>query len=342
MHFSLNYILEKYKPILLIILVSVILRLIVFEVKTNNPSFNLQQDNYLNYATALAQGSVKNSNLSENDWRLFPGYPVMIIIVDYVINSKLIAALLINILVTIASIVIFWIITKKNIIFTALFSIFPPIWLYQSVKVSTEPVTLFLLLLSIFVFLKKKYYTVGLIIGMAFTVRLISISLLFALIFFMFTKKEFLGIRKIIITFLIGLVSFFLYNYLVFGQDLIFVQFIKYNSFETVVIGTTQIIKDIFRVLDSGQYRIFFSGMFYLSINLFALIGLYFSRHKSVFHMISLYWFVFSLLFIFSLSPDKLLEEFSRFTVPFVPALTIGIVEIVNKFIPKVKLNKYV
>jgi len=86
-----------------------------------------------------------------------------------------------------------------------------------------------------------------------------------------------------------------------------------------------QIVRDFFRAIDWGWYRILISGTLYVLVNIGACILLYSKRNTSPLHTIAFYWLTLSLLFIFSLGPNPLLEEFARYTVPAVPALILGL-----------------
>jgi hypothetical protein len=90
-------------------------------------------------------------------------------------------------------------------------------------------------------------------------------------------------------------------------------------------LGIITIVKDIFRAFDWKQYRILISGLFYLTLNFFTLISLFRLRLKKQLFRIAFFWQLSSLGFIFSFSPIPLLEEFGRFTVPFVPAIILGL-----------------
>ena len=255
---------------------------------------NQQQDNYLGYAQGI---------ISPADMRLFPGYPILLAIFP--------DGIILNLILSALSILIFYLITKNHFL-TFIFSIFPPIWIYQGAKISTEPLTVFLLLLSLYLWQKQKEFLSGFICGLSVTVRLISICLGAAIIF---VKPSF----KFITGLVLGSSLLFVYNHFIFNN--LFIQFIvnpRVGGVGGTGIGFIQIFQDVFRTIDWHQYRIPFSGLFYLFISIFALIRL---RTISKLYF---YWLLFSLIFIFSLSPIPLLEEYPRFLVPVVPAIIIG------------------
>lgn len=273
--------------IFLIILFALILRLFFLN--------NQQQDNYLGYA---------RGEINFTDSRLFPGYPLLL--------SVFPNGIVLNLILSALSILVFYLITN-NFILTFLFSFFPPIWVYQGAKIATEPLTVFFLLFSLLLWQKQKEFFSGFICGLAVTVRLISICF-GAAVFFVKPSLKF------IIGFTLGSSLLFIYNYYTFNN--LFIQFEVYPQIGGAggsSIGLVQIFKDIFRAIDWGQYRILFSGLFYLLISFIALV-----RLKKI-NKLYFYWLLFSLIFIFSLSPAPLLEEYSRFLVPVVPVIIIGL-----------------
>lgn len=260
------------------------------------------QDNYAGYARGI---------IPPEDLRLFPGYPMLL--------SVFPNGILLNLVLSSLSVLLFQIVTG-NLFLTVLFSIFPPIWVYQGAKISTEPLTVFLLLISILLLNKKYYFLSGLVSGLTIMVRLIAVC--FGLAVFVNTKS-----RNFVAGFILGASGLFIYNYFIF--DNLFIQFVVYPQIGGAAgsaIGLIQIIKDIFRAIDWGQWRILLSGFFYLIISFVALYRL-FRLNRLLF-----FWLLFSLIFIFSLSPAPLLEEYSRFLVPVVPAIIIGLFYFPNSY----------
>lgn len=228
--------------------------------------------------------------------------------------------LLLNLIFSLGSILIFNLITN-SLFLTFMFSFFPPIWVYQGAKIANEPLTVFLLLLSLYLWLKQKEFLSGLVCGLSVTVRLISVCLGLAILATKLSRKFFLGL-------ILGSSLLFVFNYFKFGPENLFIQFEvnpKIGGAAGSGIGITQIFQDIFRTLDWHQYRIFSSGLFYLFISFLALI-----RLRTI-NKLYFYWLLFSLLFIFSLSPVPLLEEYGRFLVPVVPAIIISMFSYANK-----------
>lgn len=321
----------------IILLLALILRLLAFVNYSQNPIFSIQQDNYVNYASALKTGTLTSPEFSPVDTRLFPGYPVTIVLLSFLTNSETTAAILISIITSLLSIALVYKITHHYLA-AIIFSFFPPVWLIQSIKIATEPLTVFLLLLSLFFFLKNRYFACGLVLGLATNVRLISVCLLFPLLFYplpglrsLIRVRDWYGNlnKKLAFGFISSFILLFLYNLLIFGPAGIFKQFItnpQVGGVGGINLGVFQIITDIFRTYNWGQTRILLSGLFYLILNFTFLFLLYKKRLEKPLFLISFYWMLLSLAFIFSLSPVPLLEEFGRFTVPFNPVIIFAII----------------
>jgi len=314
--------------VFLIIIIAFLIRFALVIIHSLNPHFVIQQDNYATYAQALKSGTVHNLAY---DSRLFPGYPLLIFILSPFVGSEIKAGLVISIISAILALYILWLLTK-NFFLVGLFSFFPPIWVIQATKVSTEPLTVLLLLVSIFLFLKKKYFFAGSILGLCFNVRIIAVALYFTYLLWSYKFHDLNVFFRITLSFIIFSSSLFIFNFFIFGSDKIFYQFNIYPLHGRGTVGATQIIQDIFRSLDWKQYRIFFSGIFYLSISLISAYNLYRRRFLSKVYWLFSYWSIFSLIFIFSYGPTPLLEEFSRYIVPFSPAINLGLIPVKFSF----------
>lgn len=311
--------------IFLILFFALAVRLISSFYQLNDPNFTIHQDNYIYYANLLNGGAINDTlRFSVYDARLFPGYPILIFLAMKIIGSPIIAGYIISLVSSLFSIYLFWVITKKTFA-TLLFSIFPPIWVAQSTKVATEPLTVFLSLLTIFLYKKNAIFLSGAVLGLTINVRLIAICLLIAILFQMFFLKKWKNIGYMILGFLPFALLLFVYNYLVFGQEGIFRQFYLYPSIARASIGFIQIIKDVLRSIDWHQYKILFSGLSYIILSLWALVKLFKYRKSYSLTQLFFYWVLFSLIFIFLYGPEPLLEEFRRLILPIMPAIIFGI-----------------
>jgi len=314
------------KLFLAIIILGILIRLyFVFSnvTHTNYLTAPVSQDNYMGYIKNLENGTLNNPQNTET--RFFPWYPVSMLLINKTTLLPLAyAGLLINFVSLLASIIIFWKITKDRIS-TAIFSFFPPVWFFSPIKIATEPLTLALLLLSLFFYLKKKYLITGLLLGISTGVRLISVSLFLALI--VFSLKN---IRRKIIPLSLGyLITFSLlifYNLTIFKN--VFYQIMLYpkvGGASGSSFSVFQIFADILRTISWHQYRILTSGLLYILMAVISAFILYKYRNKKIIYKISFLWLTFSLLFIFSLGPNPLLEEFRRFLIPVAPAVILGL-----------------
>ncbi len=315
---------NNQKKIYIILFLALILRFIVIYVNYHNPNFEFQQESYSYYINSLKDGSITSHDFSPVEKRLFPGYIMLILPFTNLIDNSVVIGIVLNIFLFIVSFFLVWKIFK-NVLTNLIFAFFPPVWIMQTSKASSEPLTVTLLLTSLLFFSKKLYLQTGLVIGFAFSVRTVSICLLLAFLIPLFFKKKYDEIIRIILGFLTTASILFMYNYLVFGKTDLFTQFTNLDqNYGIVRIGFIQMYQDIIRTIDWGQYRILFSGIFYMIINFFSLFILFKNRKKSNLINVCFYWMLFSLLFVFSLSPFTLIENFGRYTTPASPMIAVA------------------
>jgi hypothetical protein len=315
---------SNQKKLVFIILAAYLLRFFLIYLNYHNSNFSFAQESYIYYINALKSGLIFTSDFSTFESRLFPGYILLIFPFTFIFDKPIVIGSIINLILFGFSFLLIWKIFK-NILTNLIFAFFPPIWVVQSTKASTEPLTVTLLLFSLFLFIKKWYLSVGLVLGLLFSVRTIAICMLPALIIPLISKRKFSEIIKIIVGFFMTASLLFAYNYLIFGVDGIFIQFNNLDqNYGVVRIGFIQIIDDIFRTIDWGQYRILISGLLYVTVNLVTLIVLFKFRNISDINKILFYWILLSLLFVFSLSPFTLIENFGRYMVPIAPAVAVA------------------
>jgi Gpi18-like mannosyltransferase len=310
------------KTVSLILIAALIIRIFfVIQHINYNPQYGYQQDNYPSYTDALRLGILNTPHFPLYDRRLFPGYPLLIYLVNFLSHSSINSGIFISLAASLASVYFFWLITR-NLALTAIFSVFPPVWINQSTKVSTEPLTVMLLLAGLWLYFRHRFAWSGILIGLAFIVRPISICLLAALAMHCFSQRS--SSRMLLAGFVLSAAILPIYNYFIFNHSL-FIQLFITPELGRTSFGALQIIQDWFRAITWKQYRILISGSFYVFLNLIAATLLFLSRRLSDLFMVCFLWMIFSLIYIFSASPTPLLEEFSRFSTPFIPAMLIGL-----------------
>lgn len=321
-----------------ILVIAFVVRLLYLNVNLLNNQRgirSIQQDNYVNYAKAIRENTLNSPSFLRTDTRLFPGYPIAINSLTFIISSEIVSGIIISIVSSLFSIWIFWLITKDKLS-TSIFTIFPPVWITQSTKIANEPLVTFLMLLSIFMYFKKKYIFTGITLGLAVNVRLIAICLLPAFLLTSLSANKRTTSIRILIGFTSSALLLLPYNYFYFGKENIFLQFIIYPQVGIGAIGILQLMQDLVRTLDWKQYRIFFSGVFYIFISMISTLSLFVIRKKSIHDFVFFYWLLFSLFFILLYGPTPILEDFSRFTVPVSPAIVLGI----TFFLKRIKILK--
>lgn len=307
----------------IILCLAFILRIFLLDIHLSDPKYSIQQDDYLDYTIALKNNTINTQQFPDFNKRLFPGYPIAIYIFSGLI-PPLAAGVLMNLLFSILAIYLLWLLTR-NLTATAFFAFFPPIWITQGTKIATEPIMAVFLLLAIFLYLKRSSLLSGIILGLSFNIRLISICLFLALVILSLSKRNYQKAKSLFLGFIPSSFILLIYNYFVFGKTGIFKQFVNLNdNYNGIKIGILQIISDLFRTLDWHQYRIFASGVFYLLYVLVGLYLLYKKRKSEKFIKICFLWLLFSLIFIFALGPTPLLEDFARYATPVLPAVAVG------------------
>jgi Gpi18-like mannosyltransferase len=258
-------------------------------------------------------------------------------------NSSVYAGIFISILSSTFALYLAYRVFKDKMLLV-LMAISPPMWIEQSTKVANEPLFILLSLGALLLFLRKKYFVSGCIIGLAFTTRPIGLMLLLAFLIFLLQKQQAKQILKTLAGFVIPVILLFLFNGIIFGPHEILEQFIHPDRYGNLRLGFIQIAKDFYRTIDWKQYKIFLSGTFYVITNLFALIILIHYRKKSDLIYLCFLWLTTTLLFILTFSPFTLLDNFGRYALAALPSYLLGFSlfyrSMWKKFISKNKLRK--
>lgn len=277
------------------------------------------QDNYHHYADAFIEGRLTSETFSDTDRRLFPLYPIAISLVKPFFISSLYAGIALSIFFSLLALFV----AKKvfqDTFFLWLMVFLPPIWLEQSSTVATEAFFIFLTLCALLLFRNKNMFFAGLLIGLAFITRPVALALLATCLLIVLQKKQLQEVTKITGGFFLGVMFLLLFNFIVFGEKELLQQFQHTERYGELRLGFIQIVQDFYRTLDWGEYRTFFSGLFYVVTNLFALIVLTIYRKTSDLAKVCFYWLLFTLLFILTFSPFKLLDDFGRYALAALPA----------------------
>ncbi len=316
--------LKKSSILLFAILILILFsRFFLYMIYIHDPTIHIQQDNYANYALAIKNNTLSSNKFNYYDKRLMPGYAILIYTLSFLIPNALYAGIIVSIISSIFVAYFLWKLIPSPL--PALLSVFfPPIWVKAGAKVATEPIFVLVSLLSIYANQKKRYFITGILLGILFSIRLIGIILLFILCFIILKKRKKIPI-KLILGFFIPVIILFIFNYIFFGINGIFEQFVHNSGYGGIRLGFIQIMRDIYRTLSWKQYQIFFSGLFYIVVNIAALVFLFLRRKQSNLIFFFFLWQLFTLLFILSLSPSQLIDDFGRYTLASLPALLLGI-----------------
>ncbi len=296
-----------------------------------NPQFAIQQDNYASFAQAWRQGTLATGGISHFDTRLFPGYPALIGLLHLVLPiSEVSIGVIISLVTSLLAIYFFWL-WSKDWLATWLFAIFPPVWVLSATKVATEPLSLALILGGLLTWGRKHYLLTGLLLGYACTMRNIAAFLVIVLGWQLLSQRNW----KSLVTFGLGVaipgIGLLVFNGMTFGWNHLLYQIEVYNNELDTGIGLVQLVKDVLRTIDWGQYRILISGLLYVGWVIGGWWGLLKYRQENQRMTMAFWWTTLSLIFLFTLSMPTFLEDFGRYAVPIVPPLLLGWVTLLKK-----------
>jgi hypothetical protein len=215
-------------------------------------------------------------------------------------------------------------------------AIFPPAWIKVAAKAATEPIFMAFGLTGVYLFMKKRFFLTGLLIGISFIIRPIGLMLLLACL--LMIRKDLIGAVKMISGFGITASVLFIFNGMAFGWNNMPDQFMHTDRYG-MRFGLGQMISDIFRTISWGQFRTLFSGIFYVALTAIILIVLLKKAGKSFLDRLFLIWAGLSLLYILAISPSRLLDDFGRYTLAFLPATLFGLTYIIERLLAAMLFN---
>ncbi len=282
----------------------------------------IQQDDYIGYAKNLSSGL---KDLSYFDSRLFPGLPILIYIFEKLSRNFHLAGYSLVILSFLGSYYLLNKITKSGS--NVLPLVFPPIMLGIATLIASEYLTIFLILLTSYLFLNRSYSLAAFTSGINILFRpagsLLFIAMIVALYFH--SRKD-LKI-KYFIYFSMPISFLMLYNKIFFNNLSPFYQLITYKNVSPYgnAIGFIGVLKDLVRAYKWHQYDILISGMFYLtffSCYLQVVLEKYKKRKdtNTLFLILSILFYSF---FVMSYSFMPYLENFARYLAPTIPLFWI-------------------
>jgi hypothetical protein len=311
--------------LLIVFCAAVLVRLTLLYVDTQfSHRFTIQQDNYANYAHALRLNLLHTGYLSPFDTRLFPGYPILIAgFASFLPFSEIAIGVTISIVTSIFAIILFWKWTQHSLA-TTLFAFIPPMWLQSNVKVSTEPLSVFLMLGSILLYKRQKFFFTGVLLGYTCTVRNIAFFLFLSLLSMTLKNKEPKNVFKLLLGFSFPVLALLIFNQIFWNQPLY--QFMTYGTYSKMMFGVTALFTSLIKNIQHKEFRILISSGFYLLFTFWGTAGLVWAAFKKKgIYSLACVWGVLSLAFLFTVSFSSFLEDFGRYTVPFLPATILGI-----------------
>ena len=244
--------------------------------------------------------------------RLFPGTGFLYALFGLFITNRFLAGLVVSLVVLFG---ILYILRKFDSSVSIFFLVgFPPVVLRSFGVISSESIYIFLLLLSFFLWKKRrKNWSYG-ILGILLWIRLITIVVVFVRVILDIKEKNILQAIKGIGIIAASAGVFVAYNLIRFHQP--FMQFVEYPHAGHAEIAIFQLLQDIPRSLSWHQYTIFLSGISYLIL---LAVYFFFAARKYKQTALSTYYFwsaIAMTCFVFTIGPTPFLEEFPRFLIP--------------------------
>lgn len=169
--------------------------------------------------------------------------------------------------------------------------------------------------------------------SLAIIVRPISICIYSGLLIFLLKEKKF----RIFVessTILVLFIADFIFSNLLIWKDP-FYQFKVTGEMARVVFVIPQILKDIPRAFELGEFRILISGLIYILFSVYLLFLILKKKNDFLVKNDNIFikaWSVFTFIFIYSIGPTPFLEEARRYLVAFFPlALLVNYKNIVKR-----------
>lgn len=268
------------------------------------------QDPYLHYASSLGGGEFR---IEYGNSRLFPGLPVILWFIGLFGVDLVMAGYAVMIL----SLLLSWLIGKRlTNNFDWLWLFFPPIMLDQYTQISTEGLMVMLMFLSLLLVKKRKYLEAGLVLGAGVWVRLAMLAMAMGMAVVLVRERKASQLSRLVAGVMVGVTGLLVYNRLMFGEGEWLYQLRVYQDVGRAELAMVQLVRDVFRAIDWGWYRILASGIIYLGFWAMVAVNLGRQKVKSQWQKMAVMSALFLSAFVFSVGPTPFLEEFSRFLVP--------------------------
>jgi len=303
----------------------------LFLIKAGRDPLWFQQDNYLGYAEAIIKG-LRTGVVEFSDGWLFPGLAWLLYALSW-LTGDLIRSGIVLMGVSLIGIYYLSYLMLKDWHYALIVTLFPPIVLEQTSKLSTEAIVMFLLIFSYYLFSKKKYLLMSGLLGLATVVRPISGCLWLGLGLSLIKARKW----KTLITsggvfsaFLLLLAGF---NWFYLNSN-IWHQVRQYQALGSITMPIVQLVKDVIRAIDWGYWRILISGLGYVGLSL----GLVVKTVKRTGDLLSQgdglmvkTWAGLTLIYVLAVGPVPMLEEFRRYIAVLFPLILVVNFKVLGK-----------
>lgn len=272
-------------------------------------------DRYAEYAQALFSGTWLASNIRQY---IFPGFPILIGVLHNLIPNWHFSALA---LVFLGNFVGYLAIASLFSPATAILStVFPPILFRATSQIYSEGPTLAFLFGSLYLWQRGRANLAIFLSSLAILIRPISLTLPVSFLLYELINRRY---RKFLLGSVVAAVPVILllvFNQVFWGNWL--QNLVPYRVGDSALIPFYTILDDYLRLFRDHGYRTLVSGSFYLGFATLGTILLFLKRDKSPLHQVSFLWAVSQYIFLLTIGPKPIMENYGRYAFLLYPLTT--------------------
>jgi hypothetical protein len=303
----------RKKQVIKIILLVLVTRLgLLYLRQLRGISWETDIDGYAEYAQALFSGHLLDSSIRSY---IFPGFPLIIGLLHYIIPNWTLASLLI---VVLGDIVGYLAIASLFSYPLAVFLLFlPPALLFATSRIYSEGPTLAILFGSLWLWIHDRKTTSWILAGFGCLIRTISLTLMVTYLVLELKERNYKKLFYGLLFGLIPILGLLIYNTYFWGNPLHNLEVYRVGGNALVPIYT--LFDDIARLIRDHGYRTLVSGLFYLVFTTMGLLLLWIKRKINRLFQICFMWAIFQYAFLLTIGPAPIMENYGRYAVFLYP-----------------------
>lgn len=303
-----------------------LLHALVFYIKVFSPwriPDGLEEENFLIYTDSLLSGNFPHG-LSFYDTRIFPGLPLILVILELSFHNYL---LVVPLFAAVFLFLFYYSVfaLTRNYWLAVAATLFPPVLWEITSKVSTESVTIPLLLIAYYWYFKKQQVIVpSLLTGFAAIVRPAALFCYLAFFLYCLAQKEWKKMFFSLSGFLIFPLALLVFNQYFFND--IFYQLNTYNRIDIAGFVPLKVFSTAPELVSAGALRAVVVGFVYmifsvvLTVKVLRNTGDFLMDNDELFIKI---WILSSLIFMLTIGPERILFEINRYLAVLFPVISI-------------------